>query len=393
MGKLTGGGSGGSQTTETNPWGPAQDALKDILGNAKDLFDKNGGINGNWIDKNIADLTPEMQQAIKDLTNTQGFKDMATQVGSAMQQGNQTVGQATGGLGGLAQQGITGKDLNEMASELYDSELVQSQKGQLTQDVQAGLSKNIQGLNQQASAGGNMGSSRAGVAEGVAIGEAGKAIATGSANIENAARQSAYSQALGTLQGNQSTALGALGQMGQLGLGSIGANSNAMGQMSNIWNQGLQNQLLGAGIGQQHNQNVANNNWFNAQGQANAGWDNLNKYLGIAGSIGGMGGSTTSNSAQGSGNLFNNILGAGASLGGAWLMSDISTKKKIKKKGTKTKNGSDEYTWEWNKSAESRGGKKGKSQGVLAQAVAKDKPEAVEKDRKTGRLAVNYDKA
>lgn len=387
MGKLFGD-KEQSQTTESGPWGPAQDALKDILGSAKDLFDKNGGINGNWIDKNIADLTPEMQQAIKDLTNTQGFKDMAAGVGSAMQQGNQTVGQATGGLGGLAQQGITSEDLNKMASDLYDSELVQSQKGQLTQDVQKGLDKNIQGLNQQASAGGNMGSSRAGVAEGVAVGEAGKAIATGSANIENAARQQAYGQAMGTLQGNQSTALGALGQMGQLGLGSIGANSSALGQMGNLMNQGLQNQLLGAGIGQQHNQNVANNNWFNAQGQANAGWDNLSKYLGIAGSIGGMGGTNTTTGGS-SGGTLGNIVGMGSSImGGLGMMgfSDISMKKKIKKK----KDGS--YEWEWNKSAEKVAGKKGKEKGVLAQEILKDNPDAVAKDKKTGKLMVDYDK-
>ncbi|MGL5016118.1 MAG: hypothetical protein ACRC6V_17835 [Bacteroidales bacterium] len=388
MGKLFGDGGSQSQTTESGPWGPAQEALKNILGNAQELFDKNGGINGNWIDKEIADLTPEMQQAIKDLTNTQGFKDMATGVGNAMQQGNQTLGQATGGLGGLAQQGVTSEDLNKMASDLYDSEMVQSQKGQLTQDVQAGLDKNIQGLNQQASAGGNMGSSRAGVAEGVAVGEAGKAIATGSANIENSARQQAYGQALGTLQGNQNTALGALGQMGQLGLGGINANSSAMGQMGSLWNQGLQNQLMGAGIGQQNQQDILNNKWFNQTGQANAGWDNLSKYLGIAGSIGGMGGNqTTSGSGTSSGS--NNMIGMGAILGGLGSLgfSDISMKKKIKKK----KDGS--YEWEWNKSAEKVAGKKGKDKGVLAQDTLKDNPEAVAKDKKTGRLMVDYDKA
>lgn len=390
MGKLFGGGSsGGSQTTESSPWKPAQEALEKILADAGQIYDKQGGLNGNWIDKQLADLNPEMQQAVKDMLGSDQMKNTLSTIDKGVQGGIGGIGQAAGALGGLTQQGITGEDINKLAGELYDNELVGSQKEQLTKDVQHGLSKNVQGLNQQASQSGNMGSSRAGVAEGVAIGEAADAIATGSANIENSARQSAYGQALGTLQGNQSTALGAAGQLGSLGLGAgnLGVSS-LTGQ-----NQILQNQLTGAGILQNQQQNQLNNNWFNQQGQANAGWDNLNKYLGMAGSIGGMGGSSTTSNKTGSSSIFNNVLGAATSLGGAWLMSDISTKKKIKKKDTKTKKGSDEYSWEWNKSAEKRGGKKGRSEGVLAQAVAKDKPDAVAKDKKSGRLMVDYDKA
>ncbi|MGL5582275.1 MAG: hypothetical protein ACRDCE_15125 [Cetobacterium sp.] len=395
MGKLMGGkDQSQSQTTETSPWGPAQGALEAILGNAGELFDKNGGINGNWIDKNIADLTPEMQQAVKDLMNSQGMKDTLAQVGAGMQAGIGGIGQSTGVLGGLTQQGITGQDINKLASELYDNEMVASQKQQLTQDVQKGLDKNIQGLNQQASAGGNMGSSRAGVAEGVAIGEAGKAIATGSANIENAARQSAYGQALGTLQGNQSTALGAAGQLGQIGLGS---GQLGLG-MLNGQNQILQNQLMGAGIGQNHAQNILNNQWFNQQGQANAGWDNLSKYLGIAGAIGGMGGtSTTTGKGNSGGGGLSSIIGAGSTaMGGLGALgwkpfSDVALKKNIKATGGKTKKGFKEYTWDWNDAAKEVG-KKGKEKGVLAQQVAKKDPSAVQRDEKTGYLMVDYDK-
>lgn len=391
MGKLFGGGSQ-SQTTETSPWGPAKDALESILGDAGAIYDKNGGINGNWIDKNIADLTPEMQGAIKDLLGSDAMKETIGTINQGVQSGISGIGQATGVLGGLANQGITSDKINQMAKDLYDTEMVASQKEQLGKDVQKGLDKNVQALNQQSSGSGNMGSSRAGVAQGVMTGEAMDAVAQGGAAIENAARKDAYGQALGTLQGNQSTALGAAGQLGQLGLGS---GNLGLGSLTGQ-NQILQNQLQGALIGQNQNQNILNNQWFNQQGQANAGWDNLSKYLGIAGSIGGMGGSSTSTSSGGGSGTLGNIVGMGTSIMGglgALGFSDASMKKKVKATGKKTKGGNKEYEWEWNDSAKKRVGKKGNEKGVLAQEVAKKNPDAVAKDKKTGRLMVDYSKA
>ncbi|MGL5964496.1 MAG: hypothetical protein ACRCZ2_08930, partial [Fusobacteriaceae bacterium] len=265
-------GNSSSSTTENSPWKPAQGALENILNGAQDLFDKQGGINAEFIEKEIADLTPEMQEAVKNLVNTEKFQNMAQMGQDAVQQGMSGIGQATGMLGGLAQTGITSENLNQMAKDLYDSELVSSQKEQLGADIDKSLSKQVQGINQASAGSGNMGSSRAGVAEGVAITGANEALATGSAAIENAARQQAYGQALGTLQGNQSTALGAAGQLGNLGLGSVGQ----LGNLSDIYQQGLSNSLTGAGILQNQQQNILNNKWFNATGQQNAGWNNLN---------------------------------------------------------------------------------------------------------------------
>ncbi|MGL5015597.1 MAG: hypothetical protein ACRC6V_15125 [Bacteroidales bacterium] len=392
MGKLFGSGSGGSssQTTESSPWGPAKDALEQILKDAGNIYDEQGGVNGNWVDKNIADLTPEMQGAIKDLLGSDSMKDTIGQINQGMQSGISGIGQATGALSGLTQQGISSDDINNMAKDLYNQDLVDSQTEQLNKNVQQSLDKNVQGINQRAAGSGNMGSSRAGVSEGVAIGEASDAIATGSANIQNAASQQAMAGALGTLQGNQSTALGAAGQLGQLGLGS---GNLGLGTLTGQ-NQILQNQLQGAGIGQNQNQNVLNNQWFNQTGQNNAGWDNLSKYLGMAGSIGGMGGSstTTGGSSTGSMGTMQGLVGMGSTIAG--MFSDASLKKNVKATGKKTKGGNKEFEWEWNDSAKKRVGKKGKSKGVLAQEVAKSgNKSAVGKDKKTGRLMVDYDKA
>lgn len=329
MGKLFGGKGSGSSTTTTEPWGPAKDILEGLLGNAQDLFDKQGGINQEFIDKEIADLTPEMQEAINGMLNTDKFKDWAQQGSDALQQGMGGIGQGSGILGGLGGQGITSEDINSMAKDLYNSEMVQSSKEQLGKDIEGGLNKRVQGLNQQASGSGNMGSSRAGVAEGVAIGEASDAYASGAAAIENNAMNQAYGQAIGTLQGNQSTALGAGQALGQLGLGSV----NGLTGMSGIYQQGLGNALTGAGMLQQYQQGVLNNKWFNATGAQNQGWNSLNNLLGVAGNIGSMGGTTTGPSGGGgagaAGGLLNgvgSIMSGGASAG--WW-SDARLKDKL----------------------------------------------------------------
>lgn len=363
MGSMFG---GGKQTTETSPWKPAQGALENILNQAGKLFDEQGGVNAEFIEREIANLTPEMQEAVKNLVNTDKFQNMAQGIQDSIKSGQSAIGQATGGLGALAQQGITSENLNAMAKDLYDSDLVKSQKESLGKEVQSGLAKSVQGINQAAGGSGSMGSSRAGVAEGVAIGEASEAYATGAANIENAARTSAYTQALGTLQGNQQTALGSLSAMGQLGASGMGAVSGAYGQMGNLLNTGFQNQLTGAGITQSQAQNILNNKWFNATGQQNAGWNNLNNYLGIAGSIGGMGSQTTS-SGGGSG-LGGALVGAAGQMGsaaigaGGWagMFSDARLKDNVElveKCHVRVNAEGEEYVvpalykWEWNAKA------------------------------------------
>ena len=321
MGSMFGGGST-SSTTETNPWGPAKEHLENILNNAGNLFDSQGGINADYIDKEIADLTPEMQETVKNLINSQGFKDLASNLGNATQQGLGGIGQGSNILGGLAGQGITADNIKDMAGELYNSELVSSQTDALQKNVQEGLDKSVQQLNQQSSGSGNMGSSRAGVAQGVMTGKASEAIAEGTAAIQGSAMDKAIASAMGTLQQNQNTALNAGQQLGNLGIQSGQLQSG----LGNMYQQMLNNQLQGAGIGQNQNQNILNNNWLNAQGQQNMGWDQLNKYLNIAGGIGSMGGTSTQTGKQ-PGNVMG---GMGSLLQGVGSMSGWKSDARLK---------------------------------------------------------------
>lgn len=384
MGKLFGGGGSQTSTSETNPWGPAKEHLENILQNAGNLFDSQGGINAEWIDKELADLDPAMKDAITNMLNNPGMKDVITGMANDIQTGVSGIGQATGVLGQLAQGGgaITSEKLAEEAKKLYNSELVGQQKQQLEQDVQANLDKNVQQLNQQSSGSGNMGSSRAGVAQGVMTGEASKAIATGTAAIEQSAFDKSMNLAAQNLISNQQNQLGAAGQ-----LGSLGTNAGQLGLGSaNAWNQMGQNQLTGAGILQQHNQNILNNKWFNQQGQQNMGWDQLNKYLGVAGTIGGMGGTSTSTGPGA--DRFGQMLGAGSSIvGGLGMGGFFNSDERLKDKIEVVK-AAHEITledgntliipslcvWEWNDKAHALFKEKGFSEvphpvGVIAQEL------------------------
>ncbi|MGL4358721.1 MAG: hypothetical protein ACRCSY_08535, partial [Cetobacterium sp.] len=182
MGSLFGGGNKtqtSTSTSESKPWAPAIPILENILNQADKLFNEQGGINAEFIEKELADLSPELKEIANNMINSQGFKDLASNLGNAAQQGLGGIGQANQGLGAMAggQLGITTDQLNQMASEMYNSDLVKSQTDQLTKNVQEGLAGEMQAINQRAVSGGGMGSSRAGVAEGVATGKAADAIA------------------------------------------------------------------------------------------------------------------------------------------------------------------------------------------------------------------------
>lgn len=383
--------------TENNPWAPAQDQLKDILSEAQKEYEASGGLSGDWINKNYPDLTDDMKAALSNMASSGNLEKVANQVNQITSSGASNVNNASNALGGMTSGGITADQVNDMASQLYDSDTVKSQTEQLSKDVNDSLNQQVNTLNQQASGTGNMGSSRAGVAQGVMSGKANEALAKGTADIQNTARTNAYNQALGTLQGNQQTNLNAANSLGQLGMNQ---GQLAAGQ-GNLYQQMLENQFGAANIGQTQEQNKALNDYFNQYGQSQAGWTNLNNYLNMVGAIGGMGGTSNSTgkttASGGGGGMFNQILGAGSTGAGivgagaqAGWWSDASMKKNVKKTG-ETADGTSTYDWEWNETGNKRG-MKGKGSGVLAQQVAKDKPEAVVKDKETGALAVDYNK-
>lgn len=321
------GGGGGKQesSTKVEPWKPAEGALKNILSQAEQLYNKNGGLNAEWINKEIADLTPEMQDSIKSMLSSPGMDQLLSEMNTSVNQGTATIGQAASILGNLSEGGgsITGDKINALTQDLYKGDIVNAQVDALKKDVQEGLDYNLNRVNQQATQTGNMGSSRAGVASGVAMGKAAEALTSGSAAIRNSALQNAQNTAQSILQGNQQSQLNSANALGSLGTSSANANLG----MLNAYNTMQQNQFTGAQWLQEYNQNQKNAEYYNATGAQNAGLNNLLNYLNIAGSISSQGGIQN---VQGAGaDRLGQVMGAGAMLGSAYMMSDRRLKANI----------------------------------------------------------------
>lgn len=403
MGKSS---SGGSQKTEMQPWKPAQGDLKNILGQAKALYEKNGGMNAEAIQREIPNLTPEMAKSLEALGKSGQLGEIADNLNKYTTHAGEYLDQA----GKLAQDyaagknAITGEQINTLTSQLYDSDLVQQQKAQLQQELGQQYQANVQQLNQQATAAGSMGNSRAGVAQGVMSGKEQEAYAKGSVEFMGQARQSALTAAMSTLQSNQQAkmqGMQTLGTMGTTLASQYAANEQARGQM---YQQQLNNQYNAAQVGQTMQAQQQETRYQNAVAQQQAGWNNLNNYANLAGKIGmglqsqtttgGQGGPSQGASALG-GAAAGAAMGsqimpgwgtaAGAVIGGVsgW-MSDATLKKKIKIKG-KTKDGEEVYSWDWNEKAKKKG-KKGPATGVLAQRSG------ATIGAKNGALMVDYDK-
>ncbi|MCS5736694.1 hypothetical protein N1032_23470, partial [Herbiconiux sp. CPCC 203386] len=307
---------------------------------------------------------------------------------------------------------ITGGQINQLSSELYDSETVRNQKQQLAQDLNEQYNDQVTQLNQQANMVGGMGNSRAGVSQAVMAGKAQQAQAKGEADIMNTARGQAQQAALATLQGNQQANINkyTTGMQFYGNLGTTLASQYQQGEIirGQLGQQMLQNQFQAGQVSQQMQNAQQETNYQNLVDQKNAGQQNLEAYRNTVSQIAGQGnsGSTTQTAVGGGGaSKAQGALGgamsgaaAGAMIGGPWgavaggviggisgLFSDATLKKNIKLKG-KTKSGDEVYDWEWNQKGKQKG-LKGKSTGVLAQRSG----EAIS-GKKQGALMVDYDK-
>lgn len=210
-----------------------------------------GGALGNYKpqDKDYINMNKWQQGALGGLA--QGNKPAWGMLGNlganSMWQGSQGQSGAMQGLGQLLGPGgaLTAEGIYNTAQGLVNHDLIKSQTAALQDAVSTGLAGEMQNINQRATASGGMGSSRAGIAEGVATEGAAKALSQGSAAITGAATDKAVQSAIQSGM-NQ---LSGLGQLGQLGsgmygqgqgsiLGSISGNRNDLLdrlQAGNIW--------------------------------------------------------------------------------------------------------------------------------------------------------------
>ncbi|HDU5574528.1 TPA: hypothetical protein RFV54_001061 [Klebsiella aerogenes] len=327
---ITGHGGGGKTTEKTTAksdstnqsWLMNNDAYKNYLNQAI-----NEAGNYNTPQFQLADENGNMLQALNNLANginPQGYKDaqqfMQALGNKYLQQGDQGLQQAQGTLSQF--QNMSQQDYQNMMKSEYNSDLVKSQIGQLTDTINDQTAHQIEALNQQATGSGNMGNSRAGVAQGAITGNAAKAIASGTVQYQTAEEQNAYNR----LNGYINTRIGTANTQAQIAQNQLNAGYQGYNQGMNYFNQynqttlqNWQNQLTAGNMQRQLQQqqlDVERQNQLLNQSPALQRLMMLNQgMLPLAGlqSTGTQNGSGTvvTNTPGGGNNLLSSFMGAG----------------------------------------------------------------------------------
>ncbi len=395
---MFGGLFGGDQEQEVSntPWGPQAEALQFAFDEARKLYSQ--GAVPVFTGDRVADLNGAQLDALGSMGNwAAGFGGdiFNTLNANASGQAGQWGGAADWANGTLNGNGVAtpvnqGPDMG-LVDSLYNSDLVNDQVDAATGRIYDNLYQNqITGINADAAASGNMGSSRAGVAEAMARNGAAQMAGDVSASIVGNAYNNAVNQA-----GNVAAQNASLGMQNN----QLNANQGmvAAGMLNNMANSGMDNLAMANHVGtgnlttslqggsllqnQQQNEINADMQLFNEQ--ANGGWDLLNRYYGVIGN-GNWGGNQTMTTPDQTGNQ---LLQAGAQLGAAYLLaSDRRLKTDLQpvgKRGPLTR-----YRWRWNDAAKRIGTEGCPTEGYIAQEVQLRYPQHV--TTLNGYLAIDY---
>jgi hypothetical protein len=375
-------------TSTSTPWGPQGDALKDAFGDAKSVYDSQKGTPFYQGDL-YANMDPLTAQGIGANANfaTGAGADAANHVLSS---GNPLL--AAGGQGLAAYQALNGMASSDptqanigAAGRYADNPFLSGQIDAASRDVVRNLNENqLTGLNEAATASGNMNSSRAGVAEGIARRGAADQIGDIAANM----RGNAYDRGLGLAESTRTANMNGLATAGA-GFGStFGQGLGAIGQgLGEVY--GNNNALVTGGqLNQQDQQGQLNADFSKWQGNDTRPNELLNRYMSIIGSQN-WGGTQTGTTPGPS--LFQTLLGAGATAAGtAMSFSDPRLKTNIKATGERTrKHGLPIFTWFY-RNVPGLNLPKGRQVGVMATDVRKLVPEALGVSH--GYLQVDYGK-
>lgn len=370
-----------TSTSESQPWKPAQSNLKDVLGDINTWY--NNAQQTGYISP-TGDLSDIYSQYLSGLNNSAG--NVNTQTNNLLNQGTQGTTNALNNYNNVANGSLnysTG-DIANAAGSLYNSDLVQKQIDAANRGIQQNLAEQtFTGIDRNAVAGGNAGSSRAGVAQAIAARDATQAMTDNANTITGNAYNSAINTAANTLQNNTATQMagynGAANAANNLyNQGQTYANSSLSGLNGYLSSAQLQQMLQG----QQQTDAIGNRDYLaNLISQY---------YLPVNGSVGGMGGTQNNTNTTPGSSMFGTLLGGASSAAQIYQgFSDQRLKDNIQYVGTE--GGHKVYTWDWTERGKEIAGHQ-PNRGVLAQEVMLTKPEAVSVDDKTGFLKVDYSK-
>lgn len=311
MGKLFGGEK--KSTTDSKPWEPQGNALKDIFNKAGSIYSSQEGT--PWYEGDLyAEMDPETANAIKGmLAYTQGQGQAAAN--TALNAGSSLVNPEayTGAIGRYSDAaGADPTQANINAATAYaNNPAINGMIDAASRDVTRNLYEGqIPGIDRAASGSGNINSSRAGVAQGIAMRGAQDMIGDISANI----RGDAYNRGLALAEGARSTNLNAMGNAAGLYGSSVNTGLDALagGNAMSIGNAGAA--IDASSLFQKDAQGQLDADFMRWQGNDTRQSDLLNRYYGIVGANNWGGTQTTTE--KNSGNIFGKLLGGVSTLGG-----------------------------------------------------------------------------
>ncbi len=250
--KLVGGGSKKESSTQTsnNTQQSFLMANTDYKNYTNQAIKEIGNI--NITPQQMAEMPAAERSALQNLMTGQDYsqytkaQQLMTSGGEKLfNQGQEQLSGATDILSRL--QNLSQTDYQNMLSSEMNNDLVKSQIGQATEDINAYAQKQEHALDQTAIGSGNINSSRAGVAQGVIVGNAAKAIGSASVQYRTAEEQNAQNRLMSYLNLQSGTA----SQLANIGQNQQSTGLNMYGQGMGYYGQGIAGNL-------QNQQNAVN---------------------------------------------------------------------------------------------------------------------------------------
>lgn len=308
---------GGQQTTttKTEPWKPQGQALEFAFNEAQNLYNQKKG-SQFYQGPLHAGLDPLTQQGIAGTAayatgEGQQGADSVSGASSNLIGANGNYLGAIGGLYGAATADPTQANINA-AGQYANNPYLNSQIDAVGSDIRRNLGENVMpSIDRAATASGNINSSRAGIAEGIAARGANEELAQTAAGM----RYNAYNNGLSMAENARTANMGFQGQAAGLYGGAVGQGISGAGQSQNMNMQLLDSMVKAGQITQADAQAMMDSDFARWQGQDTRDQGLLNNYYNIIGSNN-WGGTQTQKTSGGGSGILGGALGIASTLGG-----------------------------------------------------------------------------
>jgi hypothetical protein len=243
----------GTTSSQTSPWAPQADALKDAFGNAATAYDQASTATAPT--DFTAQMTPDQLATFNSMIGYGGSTDTTAQSAAGATNTAAGTNAATGALSGLSSYDPTiqnnTQSLIDSANKYADGQNIPAAvAAAMQQGNETARDITLPGIDQNAAITGNTNNSRAGLAGGIVQRGLAETAANMSGTMHNAAYNNGLNLAETAANANNAAKLGALTAQGTIGNTTTNTGVNATGQA--IADQtGLYNIANTGGAGQQ----------------------------------------------------------------------------------------------------------------------------------------------